>query len=181
MPGRRKDRHTKGRTQEMGLWKKVSAQTSLRLRPNVNQKSLYTRRHSCSGVFEDRLHGWRKSARTAFRRVCDPKQYSRLPQRAKKKTHLCNRWGQFLWQRSGRRYRRSADTSKIRDVLSANCKRPFHFLVSIFSLENRTNASFSSFPFVKLTSRTYNSAFLVTNYFVLLLKQHGIKLILTLG
>lgn len=155
----------------MGLWKTISSQTCLRLWPNVDQKFLYTRRCSCSGVSEDRLHGWRKSARTGFRRVCDPKQYSRLSQRPKKKTHLCNRWRQFLWKRSSRRDRRSADTSKIRDVLSANCKRPFHFLVSIFSLENRMDASFSSFPFVKLTSCTYNSAFLVTNYFCLLVEK----------
>lgn len=155
----------------MGLWKKISPQTSLRLWPNVHQKFFYTRRCSCGGVSEDRLHGWRKSARTGFRRVCDPKQYSGLPQRAKEKTHLRNRWGQFLWKWSGRRDGSSADTSKIRDVLSANCKRPFHFLVSIFSLENRMDASFSSFPFVKLTSYTYNSAFLVTNYFVFLLRN----------
>ena len=153
----------------MGLWKKISSQTSLRLWPNVNQRFLNTRRCSCGGLPEDRQHGWGKSAR-----VCHPKQYSRLPQRAKKKTHLRNRWGQFLWKRSGRRDRRSADTSKIRDVLSANCKRPFHFLVSVFSLENRMDASFSSFPFVELTSCTYNSAFLVTNYFVLLLKNRTV-------
>lgn len=60
---------------------------------------------------------------------------------------------------------------RLRDVLSADCKRPFHFLVSVFNVENRMDDSFSSFPFVKLTSYTYNSAFLVTNYFVLLLKS----------
>lgn len=154
----------------MGLWKKISSQTSLRLWSNVNQKFIYTRRFCCGGG-SDRLRGWRKSARAGFLCTRDPKQYSRLPQRTKKKTHLCDRWGQFLWKWSSRRDRRSADTSKIRDVLSANCKRPFHFLVSIFSLENRTDASFSSFPFVKLTSCTYNSAFLVTNCFVFLLKN----------
>lgn len=60
---------------------------------------------------------------------------------------------------------------RLRDVLSADCRRPFHFLVSVFNVENRMDDSFSSFPFVKLTSYTYNSAFLVTNYFVLLLKS----------
>lgn len=153
----------------MGLWKKISAQASLGLRPNVDQKFLYTRRCSCSGVSDDRLYRWRKSARTGSHRVCDPKQYSRLPQREKKKTHLCNRWGQFLWKRSGRRDRRSADTSKIRDVLSANCRRSFHFLVSIFSLENRTDAS--SLPSLLSSWHHVLTVFLVTNYFVLLLNN----------
>lgn len=56
-------------------------------------------------------------------------------------------------------------------TLSANCNRPFRFLVSVFSLENRLDASSFSFPFVKLTLCTYYSAFLVTNYFVLLLRK----------
>lgn len=137
----------------MGLWKKIPAQTSLRLWPNVDPKFLYTRRCSCSGVSEDRLHGWRKSARTGICWVCDPKQYCRLPQRGKKKTHLRNRWGQFLWRRSSRRERKSADTSKINRCALQTAKDPFTSL-SVFSLENRMDASFSSFPFVKLTSYT---------------------------
>lgn len=98
----------------MGFWEKVKASTAVWLWPVGQPKFVYSWRLSCCRPPERGHSGQWPPAEHGLHGPCRPQPCCGRPQGKPEKTpHLCDRWGQLLWEQPDRGNRESSSPSKI--------------------------------------------------------------------